>query len=145
MIGNVEDLFKSLWSIKNELCSLERYKISLEQSLLPSGIRYDKDNVKSSPQDPMLKFAEQLSDLEEKMSERAVEYKKACATANDVLQRMPTALYRHVLYLRWIERIADPELSWQKIGERVHYNGDYARKKIYPKAIEEAQEVYGGI
>ena len=68
---NVEELFRNIRAARKELWILGQRESDLTLSMLPGAIRYDKDKVESSPEDPMLKFAERLSDIEDILEARA--------------------------------------------------------------------------
>ena len=49
----------------------------LKLSMLPGAIRYDKDKVQASPQDPMAEYAVRLDELERKIEDLQTEYLNA--------------------------------------------------------------------
>lgn len=51
--------------IKYRLCYISSQIRNLEECLLPSGIRYDKDNVQTSPSDKLPEIAAEIVDLED--------------------------------------------------------------------------------
>ena len=83
----------------------------LESCLLPAAIRYDKDKVQTSPDDPMGKIVAEVLELEKEMkliqfkkSERITEIDKqiSCLASNE---------QRTALTMRYINRIPVSEIA----------------------------------
>ena len=55
--------------IRNKIYRLEQQKEALEFSLLPGAIRYDKPNVKHSPEDTMAKIMARIDEIERTIAE----------------------------------------------------------------------------
>lgn len=134
---DVKDLFKNISDIKREIVLLEEQEDRLRQSMLPGAIRYDKDNVISSPQDPMSKYAERISDTEERIRKRLDILQKYESLAQTILDKMPTSKYRMLLSLKYIE-----EQSWKYIADYMGYGIQHIKQYMHNKALEEAQEIY---
>lgn len=141
-MNEAEELFKNIRYIRREIYILERKQANIRESMLPSGIRYDKDQVQTSPEDPMLKFAERISEAEELRQKRIAKLREDSALAQRILNDMPTAKYRMLLELRYIEGGIDYRYSWSEIAFEMNYVEDYVRKELYQEAIAEAQKIY---
>ena len=141
-MNEAEELFKNIRYIRREIYILERKQANIRKSMLPSGIRYDKDQVQTSLEDPMLKFAERISEAEELRQQRIVKLREDSALAQRILNDMPTAKYRMLLELRYIEGGIDYRYSWSEIAFEMNYVEDYVRKELYQEAIAEAQKIY---
>ena len=74
--------------IRGQIKKAEAEMEGLKLSMLPGAIRYDKDKVQSSPQDPMAQYAVRLNELERKIEDLQTEYLEAqddvVAVANEL-------------------------------------------------------------
>lgn len=68
MTDEVYEMLNEPKQIRSQIRMVNDEIEALELSMLPGCIRYDKDKVQVSPEDPMAKFAEKLDDLETKRS-----------------------------------------------------------------------------
>lgn len=134
-------LFSNIREIRGELMRLEQREAYARLSMLPGAIRYDKDHVMSSPEDPMGKFAERISDLEERTRKRYDKLLNYNILAEQILYEMPTAKYRMLIELRYIEGGFEYRHSWEDVASIMGYDEHYIRVDMRRKAMEEAQEV----
>ena len=118
---DVAELFKNIRGIKGEIMTLEKHEEYIRLSMLPGAVRYDKDNVQSSPEDPMLKFAEKISEDEELIQKRFIRLKELNLTAQQILDKMPTATYRNLLLLRYVEGGLKYRYSWSEVAVGIGY------------------------
>ena len=142
---DVEVLFRNIRDTRREIAILERQEDYIRLSMLPGAVRYDKDNVQSSPEDPMLKFAERISEVEELRQKRIEKMSEESVLVQQILADMPTSTYRMVLELRYIEGGINHRYSWSEIAFEMNYSEDYVRKELHDAALEEAQEIYDKI
>lgn len=74
--------------IRGQIKKAEAEMEGLKLSMLPGAIRYDKDKVQASPQDPMAQYAVRLDELERKIGDLQTEYLNAqdevVAVANEL-------------------------------------------------------------
>ena len=141
----VEVLFRNIRDTRREISLLERQEDYIRLSMLPGAVRYDKDNVQSSPEDPMLKFAERISEVEELRQKRIEKMSEESILVQQILADMPTSTYRTVLELRYIEGGINHRYSWSEIAFEMNYSEDYVRKELHDAALEEAQGIYDKI
>jgi len=142
---DVETLFRNIRDIKGEIIAIKKHEEQLRLSMLPGAIRYDKDNVNSSPQDPMLMYAERISDDEEKIKKRLKRLQHDSDIAQKVLDGMTTSKYRTILFLRYMEGGLQYRYSWREIAINIGYAEQYTRQDLHRLALEEAQKVYDSI
>ena len=142
---NVKELFRNIRAARKELWILGQKESDLTLSMLPGAIRYDKDKVESSPEDPMLKFAERLSEIEAMRKERAKKLAEDDYTAQLILREMPTARNRLLLELRYIEGGIGHRYSWSEVAEEMGYEEIYTRGFLHQSALDEAQKIYDRI
>lgn len=77
----------------------------LESCLLPAAIRYDKDKVQTSPEDPMCKIIAEINELEKEMI--AVQHRKfvQIEKIGRALNALESDEERTALTMRYINRI----------------------------------------
>lgn len=77
----------------------------LESCLLPAAIRYDKDKVQTSPEDPMSKIVAEINELEKEMI--AVQHRKfvQIEKIGRALNALESDEERTALTMRYINRI----------------------------------------
>lgn len=108
-----EDLYNILKKpreIKYRLCYINSQIRNLEECLLPSGIRYDKDNVQSSPSDKLSEIVAEISILEQEHTKLEADLLKAgdrikalCTTLTDI---EGTVIMMRFIALQKFEQIA---------------------------------------
>lgn len=74
----------------------------LRLMMLPSGIAYDKDAVQTCPSDPMLRYAEKLTELEAEVSQLKDQYLTELNALSSALDKLDNANEAEVLSLRYI-------------------------------------------
>lgn len=94
----------------------------LESCLLPAAIRYDKDKVQTSPDDPMSKIIAEITELEHEMS--AVQRKKyiQIKRIDNAINSLESDEERTALVMRYINRVTVPDIA-NAMG--------YSRQRIY--------------
>ena len=79
-------------------------KNELESCLLPAAIRYDKDRVQSSPEDPMGKIVSQVMEKEEEIKEAMLEKAQRIKEISETIGKLDRPEEKTVLTLYFIER-----------------------------------------
>lgn len=75
---------------------------ALEDAMLPSSVRYDKDRVQGTRTDPMLVFIERADALFDEVGELQSQFIRQSDEAERLISQLDTALERRVLRLRYI-------------------------------------------
>lgn len=94
----------------------ELRKERLYYSLMPSGIRYDAEKVKSSPRDPMPAYiaeAEEIDELIRSLKDMLRDAENEILSAITVLDTTEAKIIR----LRYVDG-----LSWEKVAREVSYS-----------------------
>ena len=138
----VEKLFRDIRDIKGEIMTLEKHEEYIRLSMLPGAVRYDKDQVQTSPEDPMLKFAEKLSEDEELIQKRLSRLRELNLLCQKILDKMSTPKYRNLLLLRYIEGGLKYRYSWSEVALNLGYDEQYTRWTLHHAALDEAQRIY---
>ena len=128
--------FKMVRSERADIETLQLRIKELQMSLLPSGIRYDKDKVQTSPSDQMLEIAAKVDDLERKMQSKLAKLNADMVKAMTIVQAMPTPEYRQLLTLRYLTG----RMSWEQIAEVMGYSVDHVKGYLHKMSIDEANK-----
>ena len=83
----------------------------LESCLLPAAIRYDKDKVQTSPDDPMSKVISEIMELEKEM--KLIQFKKSerITEIDRQISYLASDEQRTALTMRYINRIPVTEIA----------------------------------
>ena len=104
-----ESVYKALTKpkrIRAQIRKAEAEMEGLKLSMLPGAIRYDKDKVQLSPEDPMAKYVVRLDELERKIASLQMDYLDAqgipaAITSSSPIPRIQKYLARHGLDTRF--------------------------------------------
>lgn len=118
-----------------QIMRLTAQKRQLEMCLLPSGIRYDKDKVQTSPEDQLSKICADINRIDIKIAEIAIKKAEKILEIEKVINKLPEEEYKTVLTLCYIDHV-----SIQKIASMLGYSSDWVYKKRR-KAIEEISKL----
>ena len=109
----------------------------LHLMMLPSGIRYDKESVQSSPSDPMMKFIEKLSDLESDLKALEKSYTEQYTEVEKLIKKLDDARLEEIVTLRYLVGY-DPK----DIATAMGYAESWVHK-LHRDAIKELEAVGG--
>lgn len=121
--------------IKEQIKELKCKKDSLYSLLLPSGIAYDKDKVKTSPEDPMLKTYAKISVIEDSITEKQAELMQAVDRVCNIIKELPGAKERMIFYMWYIEC-----LNAKQIRDKLDYMSEDTVYKLHRKGIKKLEE-----
>lgn len=111
------------YKIKMELDELSLQIEDLESKLLPSGIRYDKDSVQTSPEDPMLKTLTVVADLKNMYSKKLNLYTAAQMDTVRLINTLEKPEERLVLKHKYIEG-----MEYSEIAHKMGYSEEWVYK-----------------
>ena len=94
----------------------------LESCLLPAAIRYDKDKVQTSPEDPMAKIVAEINELEVEMNKIQLKKSRQIAKIDKAISTLGSDEERTALTMRYINRIPVTDIA-EAMG--------YSIKRIY--------------
>ena len=138
-----------LRNIRDEQRELQRLNKKMDSMLLnsalPSGIRYDKIKVQTSPKDPMEIFV-RLSGLHEEIDRHIKKLKRNKQRAMRLIRKMDwspnSSKYRQVLTLYYLTLGDDKKpLSWLDVAEEMGYSEDWI-KHLHGEALLEFARLY---
>ncbi len=112
-----------------KILRLTARKNELESCLLPAAIRYDRDKVQTSPEDPMSKILSKVAELEEEIYKANLEKASKIVEISRVIGKLDRPEEKTVLTLYFIER-----KSIKDIAKMMDYSVDGVygiRRKAY--------------
>lgn len=122
--------------LKFQICTINSQILNLKDCLMPGAVRYDKDNVQTSPADRMPQIMAEIGELSDKQKELSAELLRI----NDVIKKIcddyltdeleKTVVLMHHVGMQTFEQIG-ASISYTKGG--VWY--------IYDKAIDHLEKV----
>ena len=103
----------------------------LESCLLPAAIRYDKDKVQTSPEDPMCKIISEILELEKEMKRVQLNKSIQIEKIDKAISSLQADEQRTALTMRYINRIPVSQIA-EEMG--------YAEPTIY-KLMDQGGEI----
>lgn len=103
----------------------------LESCLLPAAIRYDKDKVQTSPEDPMCKIISEIFELEKEMKRVQLNKSIQIEKIDKAISSLQADEQRTALTMRYINRIPVSQIA-EEMG--------YAEPTIY-KLMDQGGEI----
>lgn len=129
-----------LFDVRSDITDINALNAQIEEiwlSQLPSGIRYDRDRVQTSPDDQMIKAAAKVEELAAELNEELEKLQIKRREAKRMIGRLKKANYRKVLRLYFLDiRL----LTMQDVADEMHYTLRWTYK-LYKKALKELEEV----
>lgn len=98
-------------------------------------IRYDKLNVQSSPEDPMLENIARLMDAEQRALDLEAKLVDVYEEIQQKIWKLDSDLYRTILIKRYLH-----DKPVRQIAEEIHYSEGYVRI-LHTAALKAFQEV----
>ena len=102
------DAKKYLYQVKHEIREIQLKRMELKQmerSLLPRGIRYDKDKVSAAPHDPMEQAVRQIEaagKLEEELEQSIRRLDNRYRTAYRMIESLEESIQRQILHMYFL-------------------------------------------
>ena len=108
---------------------------NLRENMLPKGVRYDRDKVQTSPEDPMTIFAVKIDELEHELLDMKTKYDKALAEISTTISKVDNDDAKTILAKRYIggkrwRTIEDEEYISESQLFRFHRIGIKSVQKI---------------
>lgn len=133
-----DELYEILTRPKTLKSDINRIDERIEDTrlmMLPSAIRYDKEKVITSPTDPMLKFAEDIYELEAQKQQLKEQYIDARNKLLKLIDMLSTDLMKDIIQSRYMaaKKFVDI-VELLPIEESQMY-------RLHSKAIEEMEAI----
>lgn len=108
--AEVHEILTSPRRTKRQIAVTKAQMEKLRVMMLPGAIRYDKDSVQSSPQDPMLIFAEKLDELMQTVKRLELAYMQQYTVVETLANALDDA-HRDVIKLRYLADYGAPQIA----------------------------------
>lgn len=133
-VTNLKTWFSQIRKEQYEIEHLKRMISNAEAGLLPSGIRYDKDKVQTSPQDTMSKVIAKAVDMQRELEQSIAELQERHIEAEQLIKQLDNSDEREVLRYYYMDVEQGKPLTWEQVGIRMNY---YKRHvlRIHGKAL----------
>ena len=126
---------------QKELLTLQELKEEAYYNTLPSGIRYDKDNIQVSPSDVMLDKVIKVCELTKTIDKHIKKINKHRSDAMRIISRISKPEYRQVLTLYYLKLKDGQLMSWLDIAEEMGYSEDWIYHQ-HGYALQEFSKFY---
>lgn len=133
--GEVYEFLNAVRTTDLYIIRLQAQKRALEACLMPSGIRYDKDKVMSSPEDQLSKICADISVLDNKIALALIARAKKIIDIQKGIDKLTEEDNKAVLTLCYIERAKIDDIAGM-----LGYSADWVYKKRR-KGIEELMKI----
>ena len=138
----VKKYLRSIRDEQRELWILQEKRDELYFSLLPNGIRYDKDNIQVTSENAFPDKIIKMAELSNKIDRKIEELTKRKTEAVDMIGRLDNSNYRQVLMLYYIPTGKYYKMmSWLDVAEEMGYSEDWV-KHVHGYALKELSEFY---
>lgn len=129
-----------LYCIKRERLEIEQLNAKIDEmhtSLLPAGIRYDKDRVQSSPVDSMSEAVTSIVDYEEEVGKRLVVLYERKLYAERLIARLDDSRERQVIDLFFMSEKAQ---RMEDVAIHMNYSVQHCWR-FYESAINHLEKM----
>ena len=100
---DAKTFFRAIRLERKEIRILNEKIYAREMDLLPSGIRYDKDNIQTSIEDTMTAKLAELGDFEQKRKDLLKTLSARQAQAIEIISRIPDTKQRQVMEIYYFD------------------------------------------
>lgn len=131
-MGKAKNLLFDVRNEQKEIIILRGQIEEAELALLPSAIRYDRDKVQTSPDDPMIRMMEKVEKYQELLRLHLESIYEKRQLAIRIIRRLDDTAERQILELYFLSA-SRPTLS--QVGEVVGYSRAQTYR-IYRRALD---------
>ena len=122
---DAKSFFRAIRLERREIRILNEKIYAREMDLLPSGIRYDKDNIQTSIEDIMSMKLAELGDYEKKRKELLRILTTRQAQAIEIVSQIPDTKQRQVMEIYYFDT-SNP--TWDDVADEMGYDRRYILK-----------------
>lgn len=120
--NEVKQFFGQIRKEQYEIIHLRTMIKSAEMGLLPSGIRYDKDKVQTSPDDMMSRVLSKAMDMQKELEENIAVLQERQLAAERKIQSLANSDEREVMRYYYMDTENGKPLSWEHVSVRMGYD-----------------------
>lgn len=137
-----KEYLKSIRNEQKELVNLKAQKDSVYFSLLPSGIRYDRDRIQISPEDIFPDKVIRMTELTKEIDSHINYLERNKTKALRMIRKIENSKHRQVLILYYLTLNMDGlPMSWIDVAELMGYSEDRV-KHIHGDALISFDLIY---
>ena len=117
---NAKDFLRKVRDQQREILELQQSLEYMRMSVLPGGIRYDKDRVQSSPEDKTSELLSQAADIEHEINEGITRLLQDSHKAMNMIDGLSKPKYREVMRAYYLP--IGPLPTWDEVASRLNYS-----------------------
>ena len=137
-----KEYLKSIRNEQKELINLKAQKDSVYFSLLPSGIRYDRDRIQISPEDIFPDKVIRMTELTKEIDSHINYLERNKTKALRMIRKIENSKHRQVLIFYYLTLNMDGlPMSWIDVAELMGYSEDRV-KHIHGDALISFDLIY---
>lgn len=109
-----DEVYEFLTAPKRTKLKIKSKQMQIEDlrlQMLPGAIRYDKDSVQSSPEDPMMKFIVRVDELERAIEELKLQYVDEQKMIAEAIEQLADEREQVVLIGRYVKTESYDEIA----------------------------------
>lgn len=118
----IKEFFRQIRKEQNEITHLIEMIDRERLSLLPQGIRYDKEHIQVSPDNMFENNMAKLSDMESKLETSIMALKHRRGQAEEMLLLLDNSDEREVMRWYYMDTKDGKLLHWDEVGEKMSYD-----------------------
>lgn len=122
----VAEIKKEFQQVRREQLEIEHLLAMIrneELGLLPSGIRYDRDKVMTSPDDKFSEICAKISDMQEQLGESIYKLKKKQAYCESLIIKLEDSDEREVMRYYYLNTTCEGKLMrWDDVAICMKYD-----------------------
>lgn len=119
--NELKEWFRQVRKERYEIEHLKELIKSAEMGLLPSGIRYDRDKVQTSPSDTMSTVLSKAMDMENELKKSLANLQERHIEVEKLIQTLKNSDEREVLRYYYLDTINGRPLTWEQVAIRVNF------------------------
>lgn len=132
---------RSIRNEQRELWILQEKREQLYYSLLPGGVRYDKDNIQITSENAFPDKVIKMAELSNKIDKSIQHLTLRKAEAIEMINKLENSNYRQVLLLYYIPDDKNKKMmSWLDVAEKLGYSEDWV-KHVHGYALKELKKI----
>ena len=132
--NELKEWFKQVRREQYEIEHLKELIKSAEFGLLPSGIRYDRDKVQTSPDDTMSKVLAKAVDMQRELENSIAVLQGRRIETEKLIQSLGNSNEREVLRYYYLDTERGKPLTWAQVACKMSFDERWVRR-IHNRAI----------
>ena len=113
--------FKQVRTERYEIEHLKELINTAKTGLLPSGIRYDRDKIQTSPDDTMSKVMAKAVDMQRELENSIAELQERHIRTEQLITRLDNSDEREVLRYYYLDSNNGVPLTWEQVAIRMNF------------------------